>query len=385
MNSLKVTDKNFDNKLSSITISATMTIRDYLALCEDRIKHSYYQRRLLPPSRNKVFKRLIEDLKDGCTIPAISLAILKDLNVSINSELQEFEELIKQSNSEEVTILDGIQRTNCLIQVRNELKDLELERFLNSKLRLEIWINIPMMSLLYRMVALNAGQTAMTLRHQLEILNTPLKTKLKEINSSLDLFEESKEVRKRVKPLQYQFADIVEAFMAFIQGDPEVDKQNEVAQRLERIEFLENHSSKLEESNSEINMFAFIIGELDQIICERYQTIRESIPEFSGAHAILGSVPTLTGICAAWGKGYQKYGLSYMNDINDRIIRFLSTEEDDPLSLALFAEIRSKSKSKRIGEFERRLVYRAFMEFIEEKDPSEFYSYWNTAIRREGD
>lgn len=363
-----------------------MSIRDYLMLCGDRIKNSHYQRRVLPPSRNKVFKRLIQDLKEGCTIPTISLAILSDKKINYEDTLAEIETKLKPIHSEEVSILDGIQRTNCLLQVRSELKEEQLNTFLSNKLRLELWVNISMMSLLYRMVALNAGQTAMTLRHQLEILHTPLKGKLSELIPELELFEEGKEVRKRVKSLQYQFADVIEGFMSFIQGDPEIDKQNEVAQRLERIEFLESHSNRLDDTNNQLETFAFIIGDLDLAVCEKYEKIREWLPEYSGSYSILASVPTLTGICAAWGKGYLKYGSEYMRLVSDGLLEEIKNGDlEDPLFLRMFSEIKQGSQTKRIGEFERRLVYRAFLEYIEEQDPTQFDNYWGKALRREGE
>lgn len=385
LDSLKVIDKNFDAKLGAMSIFVTMSIRDYLALCGERIRNSHYQRRVLPPSRNKVFKRLIEDLKEGCTIPTISLAILSQQPITFESSLADVEDKLKDIQSDEVSILDGIQRTNCMLQVRSELREGYLERFLNNNLRLEIWVNISMMSLLYRMVALNAGQTAMTLRHQLEILHTPLKDKLSELVDGLELFEEGKDVRKRVKALQYQFADVIEGFMAFIQGDPEVDKQNEVAQRIERIEFLDSHSNKLGD-NKQLQIFSYIVGDLDIAISEKYDKVRDWLPEYSGSYSILASVPTLTGICAAWGRGYLKYGYEHMQTASERLLEGVRSEgEEDPLFLRLFSEIKHGSKTKRIGEFERRLVYRAFLEYVEELDPSRFDEYWQKALRREGE
>ncbi|MFM9328999.1 hypothetical protein [Paenibacillus mesotrionivorans] len=386
METLKVIDKTYDSKLHAISISITMSINDYLELCGERIKQSHYQRRVLPPSRNKVFKRLIQDLKEGCTIPTISLAILANKDISYEDDLNEIENKLSAINSDEVSILDGIQRTNCLLQVRSELKEEQLNRFLNSKLRLELWVNISMMSLLYRMVALNAGQTAMTLRHQLEILHAPLKGKLTELIPDLELFEEGKEVRKRVKALQYQFADVIEGFMAFIQGAPEIDKQNEVAQRLERIDFLESHSNKLDDTNKQIEVFAFIISQLDLAISDKYEKIREWLPEYSGSYSILASVPTLSGICAAWGKGYLKFGAEYMEVASNKLLEELKNgDSEDPLHLQMFSEIKQGSQNKRIGEFERRLVFRAFLEFIEEQDPTLFDNYWSKALRREGE
>jgi len=76
-------------------------------------------------------------------------------------------------NSENVLILDGLQRTYTLIDADDEMKlkeQKEYEKFLNNKLRLEIYVEINKFGILYRMLTLNTGQTPMSARHQLEML-----------------------------------------------------------------------------------------------------------------------------------------------------------------------------------------------------------------------
>ncbi|WP_239615468.1 hypothetical protein [Cohnella mopanensis] len=387
MESVKLIHKAFDKKLNALSVLVTVSMEEYIGLTQNKMRSSYYQRKVLPPSRNKVFKRLIEDLKVGTTVPALSIAVINPVEINEGAQDAEIEQAIKGIGENNISILDGIQRTNCFIQVKESLNGEELDRFLKSEIRIEMWVNIPILALLYRMVVLNAGQTTMSLRHQLEILNFPLKTKLKELIVELELFEEGKETRNRNGMCQYKFSDVIEAFLAFIGGDPEVDKNNEVAQRLEKLDFLSSHSDKLENTDEEIKHFAFIIGSLDKSIHENYTNLKEFGFENNNAYSVLGSQPTLVGISAAWGEGYLKFGHEHMKKAEEVLLSIFQEETEDPLGLSWFAETK-QIQSKRVGDFERRLFYRAFLEFIEGLDLSnpvaeDFEVYWNKAIKRE--
>lgn len=381
MNSIQVLDIGFDNKVKANTLIATITVKDYLSLTEPKLTSSFFQRRVLPPTRNRVFRKLIDDLKAGATIPALSIAVLVPFTITEESSLDEVKNQLSAVKPNDISILDGIQRTNCLIEVRNSLTGPELENFLNSKVRMEVWVNISLMGLLYRMVALNAGQTVMTIRHQLEILHAPLKQELQNIVPGLELLEENERSGNRNKVLQFNFSFIVESFMAFLSGDPHVDKRNELAQRLEKIDFMEKHSNVVLNSRQEVENFSFVIGELDQMICNKYGDYEpEEFAEltfsvYSHPYDILGSLPTLVGISAAWGNGYSVYGKEHMKLVMNQLT--LAFEQlDDPLAIRMLAEIKKGSTAKRIGEFERELVFKTFQMFIESPDATKWENYW---------
>lgn len=71
-------------------------------------------------------------------------------------------------------ILDGLQRTYTILDLESELvkehDDETLDRVLNNSIRVEIYLGINKIGILYRMLTLNTGQTPMSIRHQIEIL-----------------------------------------------------------------------------------------------------------------------------------------------------------------------------------------------------------------------
>src|SRR6185369_16395131 len=82
------------------------------------------------------------------------------------------------TTTENIYIIDGLQRTNAIKQISEELIDEPLRVFLSNRIRLEIWLNIPFGALAYRMLLLNAGQKPMSIKHQVEILSMKLQEEL---------------------------------------------------------------------------------------------------------------------------------------------------------------------------------------------------------------
>ena len=76
---------------------------------------------------------------------------------------------------ENLIILDGLQRTYTILELIEELKSEEdnqeeLSKVLSNSIRIEVFLGINKIGILYRMLTLNTGQTPMSIRHQIEIL-----------------------------------------------------------------------------------------------------------------------------------------------------------------------------------------------------------------------
>ena len=80
--------------------------------------------------------------------------------------------IIERKN--ELVILDGLQRTYTLVDLEQELiasgDETSLKSFYGHKIRIEVYVGINRLGILYRMLTLNTGQTPMSLRHQIEML-----------------------------------------------------------------------------------------------------------------------------------------------------------------------------------------------------------------------
>ena len=110
---------------------------------------------------------MVEDLEHGGILPPIVLGrIYTD---SVHEE--NFNELIK---SEDIYILDGMQR----IQALREAKDLSD----NLELRVEFWFAPNETALLYRMLVLNSGQVPWSVNKQIEVVFKPVIERIKKRN-----------------------------------------------------------------------------------------------------------------------------------------------------------------------------------------------------------
>lgn len=207
---IKLISSSTDKKIETKNLFFEMEYQDYLKFASKIIKNNGFQRKRVRSS-SSIYSQLKNDMKVGCVIPPIVLALKEDL-------------LDNKKNSEDIVIsalsnsliLDGLQRTYTMIDVQNELikSGEEMKDFLTQILRVEVYVGINKFGILYRMLTLNTGQTPMSLRHQIEILygdydtNIPGITLIKEVDGGSP---------KKVG--EYVFKDTIEGFISYLQGD----------------------------------------------------------------------------------------------------------------------------------------------------------------------
>ena len=194
-------------------------------------------------SSKTVYALLRNDLRSGCTIPPIFLAVRKE---AVGRE-KKLADLVKLSNAEiikyieqkKLLILDGLQRTYQMIELVNELRkegDKEgLATFLNRPIRAEIFLGINKIGILYRMLTLNTGQTPMSVRHQIEILYQDYLGQNK--IPGVEIIREV-DGAKAMKVGKYKFNEIVDGFQSYLEKDElAMDKASllEDAKSLEKL------------------------------------------------------------------------------------------------------------------------------------------------------
>ena len=102
-----------DRKIGCQNHLIEMTIGEYYAISQNILQNNEYQRRRVKSS-STVYSLLKEDLKQGCIMPAIVLALTQDL--------QQEEDVIEviNNNKDRIIILDGLQRSYT---IRDLVKD----------------------------------------------------------------------------------------------------------------------------------------------------------------------------------------------------------------------------------------------------------------------
>lgn len=220
-----------DTRINSTNFLVELTIGEYLNFAEQILDRNEYQRKRVSSSKT-IYSLLKADIQKGCIMPPLVLAISSELSHS-EPNLEEFESFLRD-NLDKLLILDGLQRTYTIIDLRDELRlkrdDDELRKLLSYILRAEFYVGLNKLGILYRMLTLNTGQTPMSLRQQIEILyldysSIPI--------DGIELVRET-EGRRAIGLSQYNFRDIVEGFNSYLE-------RNEFP--IERANILENIKS----------------------------------------------------------------------------------------------------------------------------------------------
>jgi len=218
-----------DHKVSAKSILIEITVREYLALAKQVIHANDFQRKRVRGSKS-VYSLLKADILAGCVIPPLVLAYTMpegDLEHNLREALTE--------HSNHFVILDGLQRTHTLIDIESETAATAAiqKRFLDGKIRCEIYQGINRLGILYRMLTLNTGQTAMSLRHQIEIMYLDF------LGVKIDGVTLVREVDGgRARSLEeYNFREAIEGFNSYLERSESPLDRGDI---LDNISSLEN-------------------------------------------------------------------------------------------------------------------------------------------------
>jgi len=369
----EVTGLEYDDRISNFMVSAKADYEWYLNKTEGSEENLEIQRDVIKGT--KPYKNLRTDLKLGCILPTIVLAI-RDIEDNVTEKYREnngfisadpedlktLEHALANVPAGSVDIVDGLQRTNALRQVMSELDDKGREEFLARSLRLEIWINIPFYPLAYRMLLLNAGQRPMSMKHQIDILSTGLADDLSDLDG-LEIMK-VKDKKRRVKPGQFHLSILAQAFQAWLQRSPNVDRTNLVVETMAVDEALDSLGIDLAEEGED-NRDSFRK-------CVKWMT---SIDSKLGADHLkfFGNETVILGFSAA-------IGFCHKNErLKDRIepsmlelIEETDWSSENPMGVETFDRIRRGIDTKKfnVGEATRNLVFNAFREYIMQEGSS---------------
>jgi hypothetical protein len=165
---MKAESIRYDKRINAHNVLFNFSIGEYLGAVRDVVEKNEFQRKRLSGAKN-VYSLLREDLIRDCVIPPIVLA-LSNIDSPGQTLTSDQARDVVQSHSKDLLILDGLQRTYTLLSLERELPPDQLQSFLAQSLRVEIYIGINRLGILYRMLTLNTGQTPMSLRQQIEML-----------------------------------------------------------------------------------------------------------------------------------------------------------------------------------------------------------------------
>jgi hypothetical protein len=249
-----------DSRIASTNLMTEVSVGDYLGLVEGSLNNNEYQRRRVRSS-NTVYSLMKRDFLDGCVLPPIVLALREGTNTIQQSDQLILQEL--QARTSQLVILDGLQRTYSLLDLRNEITDqVKRAAFLNQILRVEIYIGINRLGILYRMLTLNTGQSPMSLRQQIEMLYLDLADSVIE---GVQLIREVDDTTIN-QPNQYSFRSMIDGYNSYIERNELPIDRFEI---LETIKGLNNLSSETRTANlfnGFVSTYHSFVTRLDQLV-----------------------------------------------------------------------------------------------------------------------
>ena len=347
---MKIASTLNDLRIGSENVLLEMSMHEYTDLIKGVISKNEFQRRKVGSSKT-VYALLRDDLLKECIIPPIVLALTK----KIDSSGENLPEIIDE-NKDSLVILDGLQRTHTILDLLKELEGDNgegLSNFLKSKIRVEVYIGLNRLGILYRMLTLNTGQTPMSLRQQIEMLYLDYaETEIE----GIELIKES-DNKSSSDSKQYNFKEIVEGFISYLERD---ELPIEKADILENIRSLE----KLSKEDQGSELFEKYLSSLDCvfqkfiIVCNEVEISEDYISEHGNpfgktAERVFKRPQSISGFGSAIGKLIDFGVLEDIEVIKSIACKISCESPEDFLMEINDALIWLKENSKKIGNAQR--------------------------------
>jgi hypothetical protein len=354
-----------DYKINALNVLVQLPIKDYLSIASSIIDKNEMQRKRVKSSKS-IYSLLRADLRKGCTIPPVFLAVRKEA-VGSEKKIADLEKLkdteIKTYiEKKKLIILDGLQRTYQMIELENELKKEgnkeELNRYLNRPVRAEIYIGINKIGILYRMLTLNTGQTPMSTRHQIEILYQDYLGQNK-ING-IELVKEIDSSRK-LGLGKYKFNEVVDGFQSYLEKDDLGIDRGSILEDVKSLEKLSKVGQKKELFQDFVLCYHHFLEkvialsddwELDE---DDAQNFGQGQPFGMSAEDIFLRGQVLTGFGAAIGSLEDAELIDDLDEIDTVIKKIkLGGDPEDVFENLLETLEKIRKTSKKIGNSQRR-------------------------------
>lgn len=225
-----------DHKVEAVNVLVELSIGEYLQVAKSILEANDFQRRRV--IKSTVSRQLKADLQIGCTMPSIILATSKEIfdnpfNYKQITETELNGIISKAFDQHKLLIIDGLQRTNILIELEKEMENEDLRQFKRQVLRFEIYAGIDKLGILYRMITLNTGQQTMSLRHLMEILyidyvNMPW-------DSDIKLMTQKDGQKIPADTTHFSFKDVLDGFNAYLTGSEQLLTKVDVLSNIKNI------------------------------------------------------------------------------------------------------------------------------------------------------
>ena len=372
---MKILGKAIDQRTKTRVVYAQLAVDEYLELVGPHFDEFAIQRRR---EKHRGYDRLKSDAAAGALLPSITLAYDPKLVVPLQQSFDADDEraLIEALGKEQgrVSILDGLQRTYILSEIRDSGKGFKP----GQTLLVEFWLENDPRNLIYRIIVLNAGQKPMSMRHQIEVLFSTFKSLLESEIPQLALLTE-RDGTRRVRSRKYGLDKVATAYHAFLLKGPEVQKENVVAQRIVEEDVLGADEDSLNRTFTEFKKTLNDYAQLDDDVCRVYDGSEgakgpKGTDWFGGENVMLGFFAAVADFASRPDR------VDRANAALESLKSTLRTSQvgDDPLGLDTLEQVIKGFNTKRVnvGFATRKLLFNSFKEFFREAGEKPIAEVW---------
>ncbi|AXT84439.1 hypothetical protein C6I20_04005 [Aeromicrobium sp. A1-2] len=364
---MKIISTLRDNRINASNVLIEMGLSEYAELVKANLQNNEFQRKRVSSSKT-VYSLLKSDLLIGCVIPPVVLALNSEAGLA-DSEKASIDVCTILDNSSSIVILDGLQRTYTILDLLDELDGSpeELARVAESKMRVEVYVGLNRLGILYRMLTLNTGQTPMSLRQQIEMLYSDY---IGANVGNIELLRES-DGKYATQENQYVFKDVVEGFNAYLNRD---ELPFDRSGLLENIRSLE----KLSKLNQNTEIFEDYIGILDAFVRRANDQIggtklpddwhEESATPFGRTVSqVFKKAQAMSGLGAAIGKHIDREVLGGLGEARELVERVVSENPEDFLIDINASLDWLKNNTSKIGNAQRNFFTFFFRDLLNDE------------------
>lgn len=231
-----------DKRIDCFSAMETLQIGDYLSLVKSAHEHRGGiggQRDVMKTTTAKRIRdRMVKDIRAGAVLPPVVVGIVEtpaSVKKMMAADRMSLREFTKRLKSESLSIIDGMQRTQALMDACEEDKG-----HLSGYIRVDFWLAKSVRALVYRMLVLNTGQVPWNLARQLSVVYEPLLQEIKDNVPSIDRIITPDKPGRRVSGAQFSSDALIELFMAFSLRKTNIDTRESLSEEFSRLDLVAN-------------------------------------------------------------------------------------------------------------------------------------------------
>lgn len=391
---MKILETNFDSRSECLSILTTMPLEEYRNIVYPSFSQGGNldgQRDVIKRSSvaSKIRKRMNDDFIAGAIFPHVVIGVL--LPTEEFCQVREQKSFFSPTSyqSDNISIIDGMQRSNIYFSNFEEHKDRDI--------RVEFWVSDKTVKLLYRMLVLNTGQVPWNTRRQIEVIFSSLsKTIIDSTVSQNPELENHIEIisvddgKRRTQAGRYHKSTMIELYLGFNTRKVKVDVNDELADEFQRFDMMESIEKDFS-FDAFVNVFSNLC-KLDMAFSNCNSTAEDG--QFKEGKDIFSSVPACLGFtvaCAEYIMG--KIPVERADEVKREKIKKLSDQINkaigiigknytaDFLALESLNGVIAQLPKNRIGDEMRSYFKQVFSEFLKYDEIDEISSmeaFWRS-------